>query len=69
MLDITWLSAGAVVGLLLSSVFVPPTRKEKAVPMPHDAGVFYTDTGCIRVVSTEVPCRAEMDSFNLLAAK
>jgi hypothetical protein len=50
-------------------VFVPPTRKQKILPQPHDSGLFHTDSGCVRFVADEVPCSAEPDSLNLLASK
>jgi hypothetical protein len=38
------------------------------VPEPHDPTVYTTETGCIRFETEEVPCPAEADSLNLLAA-
>ena len=68
MLELPWIVVGLVVGLLLSTVVIPPTRKTKAVPSPHDGGIYHTDTGCVRFSATEVPCVAETDSLNLLAS-
>lgn len=68
MIQLSWLSAGVVVGMLISCILVPPTRKQVSVPQPHDPGVYHTDTGCVRLVSTEVPCPDEPDSLNLLAS-
>jgi hypothetical protein len=69
MIQALWVIAGVIVGMLISCVITPPTRKEVTVPTPHDTGVFHTDTGCIRVNSVEVPCGDESGSFNLLAVK
>lgn len=69
MLELRWIVAGVILGLLLSTVFIPPTRKVKVLPQPRDESLFQTDTGCVRFVSEEVPCNAEPDSLNLLAAK
>jgi hypothetical protein len=68
MLELPWIVVGIVTGLLLSTVVIPPTRKTKAVPSPHDNGIYHTDTGCVRFSAAEVPCPAEADSLNLLAS-
>jgi hypothetical protein len=68
MLELPWIVVGIVTGLLLSTVVIPPTRKTKAVPSPHDTGIYHTDTGCVRFSAVEVPCPAEADSLNLLAS-
>jgi hypothetical protein len=68
MLELRWIVVGIVTGLLLSTVVIPPTRKTKAVPSPHDTSVYHTDTGCVRFSAMEVPCVAEADSLNLLAS-
>jgi hypothetical protein len=68
-LDGIWFAAGVTVGLLLSSVVIPPRRTVSKVPDPTDGNlVYHTDTGCVRVEATEVPCTSETDSFNLLAS-
>ena len=68
MIELRWVFAGVVVGLLISTVLIPPTRKVKMLPRPHDTTTYQTDTGCVRFVSEEVPCTAETDSLNLLAS-
>jgi hypothetical protein len=69
MLDAKWVVAGAIVGLLISTVIIPPNRKVKVLPTPSDTSPFHVDTGCVRFISEEVPCTAEPDSLNLLATK
>jgi hypothetical protein len=68
MIELLWVVAGTIVGLLISTVLVPPTRKESTVPMPNDPYPYHTPSGCVRVVSTEVPCPVEADSLNVLAS-
>ena len=68
MIELRWLVAGLIVGMLLSSVFVPPTRKLKTVPAPNDSSIYHTNTGCIRFISEEVPCVQGGESLNLLAS-
>ena len=68
-LDGIWFAAGVTVGLLLSSVVIPPRRTVSRVPDPSDGNlVYHTGTGCVHVEATEVPCTSETDSFNLLAS-
>jgi hypothetical protein len=69
MLEAKWVVAGAIVGLLISTVIIPPNRKVKVLPTPSDTSPFHVDTGCVRFISEEVPCTAEPDSLNLLATK
>jgi hypothetical protein len=68
MFQLVWIAAGAIVGMLIACVLVPPTRTQVSVPSPHDRGIFHTDTGCVRTHAIEVPCGQEADSFNLLAS-
>ena len=69
MFEAKWIVAGVIVGMLIGTVLIPPTRKIKVLPQPHDSSTYHTDTGCVRFVSEEVPCTAEPDSLNLLASK
>ena len=68
MFHLAWIAAGVIIGMLIACIVIPTTRKQVAVPSPHDTGVFHTDTGCVRTNAIEVPCGAESDSFNLLAS-
>lgn len=67
MIEARWVIAGAILGMLISTVIIPPTRKVKTLPSPHDTSSFHTDVGCVRFVSEEVPCTADPASLNLLA--
>jgi hypothetical protein len=69
MLDARWIVAGAIVGMLISTVLVPPNRRVKVLPTPADASPFHVDSGCVRFIAEEVPCTAEPDSLNLLASR
>ena len=68
MIELRWLSAGLIFGLLVSTVLIPPTRKQIKVPQPNDNSVYHTVTGCVRFAATEVPCVQGADSLNLLAS-
>jgi hypothetical protein len=67
MLEPRWIVVGVIVGLLIGTVMIPPTRKVKVLPQPHDETTYHVDSGCIRFVSEEVPCTQDTDSLNLLA--
>jgi hypothetical protein len=68
MIELKWVVAGLILGLLISTVVIPPTRKRVMIPQPNDSSVYHTDTGCVRFSALEVPCVAEADSLNLLAS-
>lgn len=68
MIELKWLVAGLITGLLLSTVVIPPTRKKITTPQPNDSSIYHTDTGCVRFEAIEVPCVQEADSLNLLAS-
>lgn len=69
LLSLPYLFAGVLVGLVLSAIVSPPSRKVPQAPTPNDRNVYKLDTGCIHVKATEVPCTAETDSLNLLASE
>lgn len=69
MIQLKWVVAGLILGLLISTVTIPPTRKKISIPQPNDSSVYHTDTGCVRFEAVEVPCVDEADSLNLLAAR
>jgi hypothetical protein len=69
MIEVRWLVAGVIVGMLIATVIVPPTRKIKILPQPYDNSTYQVDSGCVRFVSEEVPCTQEPESLNLLANK
>jgi hypothetical protein len=68
MIELRWLSAGVIFGLLVSTILIPPTRKQVRIPQPNDPSVYHTETGCVRFTSVEVPCVQEADSLNVLAS-
>lgn len=69
MIELRWVVAGVIFGLLIATVIAPPARKIKVLPQPYDNSTYHVDSGCVRFVSEEVPCTAEPDSLNLLASK
>jgi hypothetical protein len=69
MIQLNWVVAGLILGLLISTVTIPPTRKKTSIPQPNDSSIYHTETGCVRFEAIEVPCGNEADSLNLLAAR
>lgn len=69
MIQLKWVVGGLILGLLISTVIIPPTRKKISIPQPNDSSIYHTDTGCVRFEAVEVPCVDEADSLNLLAAR
>jgi len=68
MIELPWLAAGLLFGLLASTVVIPPTRKKAQLPQPNDSSVYHTETGCVRFAAVEVPCVEGASSLNLLAS-
>jgi hypothetical protein len=69
MIQLSWLVAGTIIGMLIACVLVPPPRKQGSLPQPHDPTTYNTEVGgCVKIVSTEVPCGKESDSMNVIAA-
>ena len=56
MISLSWLFAGALLGLLLTAVFVPPNRKQVKLPTPFSKDVYHTPSGCVKFTTRRVPC-------------
>ena len=56
MISILWIFAGAIVGLLIVSVFTPPARIQSGTPEPGKENKFNTPLGCVQLNAKEVPC-------------
>ena len=68
MFSIFWIFTGAIVGLLLVAVFVPPARKDMQVPTPFSKSVYRTPTGCVKFKTERVECSEEATSLNFVAS-
>jgi len=69
MFSIAWIFIGAIVGLLLSAVFAPPSRGDAQLPTPNTKKVFHTPTGCVKFKTHEVDCSRESTSLNFVASQ
>jgi hypothetical protein len=69
MISLTWMFIGAIVGLLVVSVFVPPNRKLPTLPTPYTDEVYHTQTGCVKFRTQEVECDQSATSLNFIASQ
>jgi len=69
MFSLDWIFVGVLTGLLLVSVFAPPSRKDPRVPTPNTKDIYKTESGCVKFKTHEVPCSNEAASLNLVASK
>lgn len=68
MFSVFWIFVGFVVGLLVSSVFTPPLRKDFQIPTPDETEAMHTGKGCVKFTTTEVPCTSDKTSLNFVAS-
>jgi hypothetical protein len=69
MIDVFWIFIGAIVGMLLVSVFTPPNRNVPTLPTPDNKKIFKTRNGCVKFKATESQCSPESASLNLVASQ
>lgn len=56
MISFEWMFIGAIVGLLVVSVFRPPPRKIPTLPTPDNTEPFFTQHGCVKFKVKEEEC-------------
>jgi hypothetical protein len=63
--------AGFLFGMIICSVFVPPTMNTKMLPDPSRPELVFknpkVENGFFQIRCIEVPCTAETDSLNLMS--
>lgn len=69
MFSIEWVFIGAIVGLLVVSVFAPPKRGDAQVPTPNTKKIFNTPAGCVKFKTHSVECSREATSLNFIASQ
>ncbi len=71
MFDPWYVFAGLLFGLVVTTVFVPPTMNTKMMPDPAKPNMVFknpkVDNGFFTIRSIEVPCTGEVDSLNLMS--
>jgi hypothetical protein len=69
MMSLMWTFVGALVGLVLVSVFTPPPRKVMSLPTPENTDLFHSPHGCLQFETTEVECMPSATSLNFIASE
>ena len=71
MFDLWYIFGGFLVGMLVTTVFIPPTSHKKMMPDPARPNLVFknpkVEKGFFNVRSIEVPCTGEVDSLNLMS--
>ena len=71
MFSLSYVFAGFLIGMLVTTVFVPPTMYKKTMPDPARPNLVFknpkVENGFFNVRSIEVPCTGEVDSLNLMS--
>lgn len=71
MFDLLYIFAGFLVGMLITTVFIPPTINKKRMPDPARPDIVFknpkVENGFFHIRSIEVPCTGEVDSLNLMS--
>jgi hypothetical protein len=69
MFSVLWLFVGAILGLLIVSVFIPPFRPDMQLPSPHDRRPMRTNASCVKFNTMEVPCTLTATTLNFIASE
>jgi hypothetical protein len=69
MFSLLWIFIGAIVGLLLVSVFIPPFRPDMQLPTPFDTRPMRANSGCVKFKTMEVPCTLTATTLNFIASE
>jgi hypothetical protein len=68
MFDILWLFVGFLVGMIVTTIFVPPRTTKKLVPDIRKPDMILrnpkVDNGCFRADAYEVQCTDGIDFLN-----
>jgi hypothetical protein len=68
MFDVVWVLVGFLVGMIITSIFVPPTTKKKLVPDVQNPEMVFRnpkiENGCFRARAYQVACTSTIDILN-----
>jgi len=68
MFDIIWIFGGFLVGMIVTTIFVPPRTSKKLVPDIRKPGMILrnpkVENGCFRAAAYEVQCTDSIDFLN-----
>jgi hypothetical protein len=68
MFDPVYVVIGFVIGMLITTVFIPPITKKKVLPDIHNPEMVFNnplvENGCFRARAYQVSCTAETELLN-----
>lgn len=68
MFDVVWVLVGFVVGMIITSIFVPPMTKKRLVPDVQNPEMVFRnpkiENGCFRARAYQVACTSTVDILN-----
>lgn len=68
MFDPIYVVIGFVIGMLITTVFVPPTSKKKLLPDINRPELIFknpsVENGCFRARAYQVSCTADIETLN-----
>jgi len=68
MFNILWIFGGFLVGMIVTTIFVPPRTIKKMVPEVHNPALIFRnpniENACFRAVAYEYPCTETIDFLN-----
>jgi len=68
MFDVVWVLVGFLVGMIITSMLVPPTTKKKLVPDVQNPEMVFRnpkiENGCFRARAYQVACTSTIDILN-----
>jgi hypothetical protein len=68
MFNIIYVFAGFLVGMIITTVFIPPMTRKKLLPDVRDPSKILknpvVENGCFRAKAYQISCTAEVDALN-----
>jgi len=69
MFNILWVFGGFLIGMTVTTIFVPPQTKKKMVPDVRNPAIVFRnpdiENGCFRAVAYPVQCTDSIDFLNM----
>jgi hypothetical protein len=69
MFNILWVFGGFLVGMTVTTIFVPPQTKKKMVPDVRNPAIVFQnpdiENGCFRATAYPVQCTDSIDFLNM----
>jgi hypothetical protein len=69
MFNILWVFGGFLVGMIVTTIFVPPQTKKKMIPDVRNPAIVFRnpdiENGCFRAAAYPVQCTDSIDFLNM----